>query len=218
MPLVISEPNVRSSPEASREAGQPPGRASILGVPVDVLSTQELIQRVGSLAMEPGSHLVCYANADCLNQAVFDRRYRAILQTADVVYADGMGVVWASRLTDRPLPERITLGDALPDLCRAAAARGLKLFFLGGRPGVAHRAAAALQGQVSGLQIVGTAHGYFASEEEEAVIAAINQVSPDILLVGMGVPKQEKWLWRHRCRCLRSIYCLPIRLMHLPRG
>ncbi len=198
MPLATSEPKVFSPAGGPGDGSVSTARASILGLPVDVLRAPELIHRVGCLARKPGSHLVCYVNTDCVNQAVFDRRYRAILQAADLVYADGTGVVWASRLTDRPLPERITLGDALPDLCRVAAMRGLRLFFLGGRPGAAHRAADSLQGQVPGLQIVGAEHGFFTPEEEAAVIAAINQASPDILLVGMGVPKQEKWLWQHR--------------------
>jgi exopolysaccharide biosynthesis polyprenyl glycosylphosphotransferase len=171
----------------------------VLGVPVDVLTTPELIARVEQLADDAArTHLVCYVNAACLNQAVFDRRYRAILHQADLVYADGMGVVWASNLTDCPLPERITLGDMLPELCRLAVSRGLRLFFLGGRPGVAAQAAQRLVERFPGLAVVGTQHGYFSSRDDERIIEQINQARPHILLVGMGVPKQEKWLWQHR--------------------
>jgi len=101
-------------------------RARVLGVDVDVLRGAELLNRLEGLASERSSALVCYVNAECLNQTVFDRRYRAILEEAALVYADGMGVVWASQLTSHPLPERITLGDVLPEVCRLAVERGLK--------------------------------------------------------------------------------------------
>lgn len=171
----------------------------ILGVRVDALTLAGLLSRVVTLARSSGPHLVCYVNADCLNLAARDRRYRAILQGAEVVYADGMGVVWASRLTERPLPERITLGECLPDLCRIAEAEGLRLFFLGGLPGVARRAAARLRREFPRLAIVGTHHGYSASaEEDEAVLAQIRAARPHLVLVGLGAPRQEKWMWQHR--------------------
>lgn len=173
-------------------------RTAVFGIPVDRLTIDELLLRVDHLGQRAGSHLICYVNTDCLNRAVRDHRYRAILQEADRVYADGMGVVWASRLTPQRLDERITLGDAMPALCRMAAERGLRLFFVGGRPGVAEQAAARLRERIPGLQIVGTQHGYFPPEEDAAIIARINEAAPHILLVGMGVPKQEKWLWRYR--------------------
>src|SRR3989338_9082413 len=106
----------------------PPERARVLGIEIDSLHADELMQRISGMAADGESHLVCYVNAECLNQAIFDRRYRAILHEADVVYPDGMGVVWASRMTAHPLPERITLGDALPRLCQMAVERKLRLF------------------------------------------------------------------------------------------
>ena len=175
-------------------------RSAVLGIGIDPMRAEELVERVARMATRGGSHLICYVNAECLNQALFDRRYRSILHQADVVYADGMGVVWASRLTERALSERITLGDALPDFCRMAAEKGLRLFFLGGVPGTAQRAAARLTERFPGLRIVDTHHGHFALEESPQVIDRINQAKPQILLAGMGVPKQEKWLWQHRAQ------------------
>lgn len=173
-------------------------RTRVVGVDVDVLRRDELLERISTLTAGRQSVLVCYVNVDCLNQAVFDRRYRAILHEADLVYADGTGVVWASHLTDASLSQRITLGDVLPDLCRLAVERKLRLFFLGGRPGVAQQAAERLTRQYPGLEIVGTHHGFFSREDEPGIISHINQAQPHLLLVGMGVPKQEKWIWRHR--------------------
>ena len=172
--------------------------ANVLGVGVDALTVDQLLHRIDQLARGGLQRQVAYVNADCLNRTVFDRRYRAILHEADLVYADGMGVVWASQLTGHPLPERITLGDVLPEVCRLAVERELRLFFLGGAPGVAQCAAQRLMATFPGLSIVGTHHGYISSQESGAVVDAINRAKPHLLLVGMGVPRQEKWLWQHR--------------------
>ncbi|MBI4598375.1 MAG: exopolysaccharide biosynthesis polyprenyl glycosylphosphotransferase [Candidatus Omnitrophica bacterium] len=185
--------------EALQETHNRPGlRTSVLGIDIDILGTPDLMTRIASMAETSESHLICYVNAECFNQAVFDRRYRAILHEADIVYADGAGVVWASRLTREPLKQRITLGDALPDLCRMAVARGLRLYLFGGGAGVAQAAAQQLIETFPGLQIAGTHHGYVSEQETASLIAEINQAKPHILLVGLGAPKQEKWMWRHR--------------------
>lgn len=167
-------------------------------VPVDRLTQRALLDRLEQFIRDGQQHVVLYANADCLNQAVWDRRYASILREADMVYADGMSVVWASRLFGEPLPQRLTLGDLLPQLCRWCVQYGYRLFFLGGSPGVAEQAARRLQRQFPGLQIVGTHDGFVRPEDDRAVIEQINRAQPHLLLVGMGVPKQEKWLWQHR--------------------
>ena len=173
-------------------------RVRVLGIDIDSVRTEELMRRIRDMTAGPTSRLICYVNAETCNQALFDRRYQAILHEADLVYADGMGVVWASQLTGHPLPERITLGDVLPEVCRLAVERQLKLFFLGGAPGVAQRAAQRLSAQFPGLSIVGASHGYFSEQESTGMIETINRARPHLPLVGMGVPRQEKWLWQPR--------------------
>lgn len=176
----------------------PARQTTILGVRIDALTTAQMLELIDRLAQDGHSHQVAYVNAESVNRAFFDRRYRNILQGADVVYADGVGVVWASKLFGNPLPERVNLGDCLPQLCTRCARQGYRLFFLGGAPDVAQRAAERLIRQIPGLQIVGTHHGHFSAGESPAIIEQINQAKPHILLVGMGVPKQEKWIWQHR--------------------
>ncbi len=169
-------------------------------VPIDRLTQAQFLARLEEFMEEKGQRVVLYVNAHCVNQALRDRRYAAILREADLIYADGMGVVWASRLFGEPLPERLTLGDFLPQLCALCSTRGYRLFIMAGLPGVADHAAHRLKAQFPTLQIVGTHHGYFPPEENDAVIERINQAKPHILLVGMGVPKQEKWIWQYRDR------------------
>ena len=92
-------------------------RTSVLGIRIDAVTTSELFDRVLQMARDDVSHMICYVNAHCINQATADSSYRTILRAADLVYADGMGVVWASRFSTPSLSERFTLGYVLPELC-----------------------------------------------------------------------------------------------------
>ncbi|RXG64271.1 glycosyltransferase, partial [Candidatus Atribacteria bacterium 1244-E10-H5-B2] len=140
-----------------------------------------------------------------------DPEYHAILKSADLVTPDGAGILWAATTLNYPLPERVTGIDIIHNICRLAAKKRYSLYLLGSYPGVASEAALNLTKKYQGIKIVGTHHGYFNCEdrenyenvkndnndrnkEEEEIIAEIRENRPDILLVGMGVPKQEKWI------------------------
>jgi len=140
-----------------------------------------------------------YANVHVVNTAWRDPKLRAILNQADLVYCDGAGVALGARLLGHPLPGRMTGADWIEPLCAACAGRRTTLYFLGGRPGVAARAAATLQERHPGLRVAGAHHGYLADTDVcAAAIAAVNKARPHILLVGMGTPLQEKWIAAHR--------------------
>jgi len=151
-------------------------------------------------AAQTGQHrMVLYANIHVLNTACGDPDLRRILNQADIVYCDGAGVQLGARLLGHCLPERMTGADWIEPLCAACAEKGVSLYFLGARPGVAAEAAARLRARHPGLRIVGAHHGYLADPAVCAgAIAAINAAHPDILLVGMGTPLQEKWIAAHR--------------------
>jgi len=169
----------------------------ILGVKVDRINTKELLQKVTEFARSKTPHHIAYVNVDCINKSRGDPEYKDILESADLIYPDGMAVVWASRLTSRPLAERVTAADFLPDLCRLCAEGNFSLYFLGGEEGVSQKAAETMKDIVPGVKIVGHHKGYFERDEEEEVIRDIKEKRPDILLVGFGVPTQEKWLRKH---------------------
>jgi N-acetylglucosaminyldiphosphoundecaprenol N-acetyl-beta-D-mannosaminyltransferase len=120
------------------------------------------------------------------------------LNSAEIVFCDGAGVVLGARILGNHIPQRITYADWTWQLAEFAEPRGFTLFFLGARPGVADKAAANLKARYPDLRIVGTHHGYFdktpGSAENEAVIEQINTVRPNILIVGFGMPLQERWL------------------------
>ncbi|MCX7012394.1 MAG: WecB/TagA/CpsF family glycosyltransferase [Candidatus Sumerlaeota bacterium] len=144
--------------------------------------------------------LVSYLNAHNVNLAFEDEEYRDILRRADMLYADGMGVVWGWRLVGQALPCRVNAGDLILDFCRGAAEQGLSLYLLGSAPGVAEAAARRWQAEAPGLKIAGARDGFFRPEDEDAVAEEIRRAHPDLLLVGMGVPRQEKWAARWKDR------------------
>ena len=109
----------------------------LLGVPIDRLTEGQFLGRIEEFISSGTPHMVFYANADGINRAVLDRRYAKILQEANLICADGMGVVWAAKLTGEPLPERVNVGDMIEPVCALAARKGYRLFLLGGAPGVA---------------------------------------------------------------------------------
>jgi N-acetylglucosaminyldiphosphoundecaprenol N-acetyl-beta-D-mannosaminyltransferase len=138
---------------------------------------------------------VLYVNVHCMNVFARDPAYREILERADLVYCDGTGVRIAAWVARQRLPERMTGADWIEDLAGLAQQSGMRLYLLGGLPTTARRAADILRERHPGLQIVGTGSGYGAGSEE---IARINAARPDILLVGMGTPRQEKWIAANR--------------------
>ena len=165
---------------------------------MDPLTVGELHAEIVRLVRGGGRGLVLNVNAHCLNLCYEDPGLRGFMNGAEVVFCDGAGVMLAARILGRRIPQRITYADWIWQLADFAAAQGFSLYFLGGRPGVAREAARRLIESYPDLKIAGVRHGYFdhsaGSAENEAVVAEINAAAPDILLVGLGMPLQERWL------------------------
>lgn len=184
--------------------GRPEERIEVLGVGVDPLTVDDLNAKIGREIRAGGHALVLNANVHCLNLAYKDYALRSFLNGAEVVFCDGSGVMLAARLLGRRIPERITYADWAWRLADYAASEGLTLYLLGARPGVAKKAAENLKERHPDLRIPGIHHGHFDlstdSPENETVIEKINAVAPDILLVGFGMPIQERWLMENWSR------------------
>jgi N-acetylglucosaminyldiphosphoundecaprenol N-acetyl-beta-D-mannosaminyltransferase len=218
--LKYRKPEVREEPVTIPEAlKQLPGRprVSLLGVPVCPCSAEEAIGYVVQFVHSchrmqdhlhrdqwsmDGQLTVSYANVHTLNVAYQDAEYRGILKSSNLVYCDGGGVVLGARLLGRYLPGRMTGADWIYPLARTCAEENVSLYFLGSKTGVAQMAATRLRALYPDLPVVGTHEGYIASSVEKSlqVIADINRAAPDILLVGMGTPLQEKWIATYRER------------------
>jgi N-acetylglucosaminyldiphosphoundecaprenol N-acetyl-beta-D-mannosaminyltransferase len=188
-----------------------PPRVPLLGVGVHPLRWEELLEHVAG-ALTSGNRLtIAYANVHVLNTSVGDPALRHFLNEADICYCDGNGVRHGARLTGGQLPERMTGADWIWSLAARAEAEGWRICWLGGRPGVSERAAAALRARHPRLQIQ-TDHGYHPRQgpEDEACLDRIRRGAPHILLVGMGTPEQERWVQERRGRLpeLPVVWCL----------
>jgi N-acetylglucosaminyldiphosphoundecaprenol N-acetyl-beta-D-mannosaminyltransferase len=162
---------------------------------VDPLTVGELHAEIGRLVRGGRRGLVLNVNAHCLNLCYEDPELRGFMNGAEVVFCDGAGVMLAARILGKRIPQRITYADWIWQLADFAAAQGFSLYLLGARPGVAQEAARRLGERYPGLRIAGARHGYFErGAGSAAVVREINAATPDILLVGLGMPLQERWL------------------------
>ncbi|MGI6345007.1 MAG: WecB/TagA/CpsF family glycosyltransferase [Bacillota bacterium] len=169
-------------------------RVKILGTAVDVLTMESAVQRIAAMVEQGSSAQVVTANAEILYMAQRDPALYLVLHDAGLVTADGMGVVLASRILGRPLPERVAGCDLVYALAGHGAKIGWNFYLLGAKPEVVEAAVQQLRQLYPLIQIVGWHHGYFSADETSALLAEIKASKPDILLVAMGAPKQDIWL------------------------
>jgi N-acetylglucosaminyldiphosphoundecaprenol N-acetyl-beta-D-mannosaminyltransferase len=134
-----------------------------------------------------------------------DPELRWIINAADLAVPDGVGVVYASWLTAPPIRARVAGYDLIRAALRKGAASGLSVYLLGGKPGVAERAARRIERKYPGARVLGSADGYFDRKREKAIINDIREKRPDMLLVGLGMGKQEKWIGKHRSRLAAGV-------------
>lgn len=187
-----------------------------LGIPVDKLSLEQAIDRIVDMTRnrDGNTHLVSTLNVDFLVNSLgwaFTRPRHPellnVLRNSDMVTADGFPIIWLSKIAGTPLTQRVTGSDMTPALARRAAREGLSLFLLGGGEGVAAAAGKTLQASNPGLKIAGTSAPFIHTQgpaladfaaDDRVVLENINSSGADILLVGLGNPKQELWFNRNR--------------------
>lgn len=167
----------------------------ILGVPFDVVTMEEAVAQAKALLESEGQHFICTPNPEIVMEAQKDAELMGILHNADLVVPDGVGVVWASKYSRYRLTERVAGYDLTQRLMRELADTEATFYFFGGAPGVSAAAARKMKKQYPALKIVGGHNGYFDEKEEKRIIQNIKSLSPSILLVGLGAPKQEKWIY-----------------------
>jgi N-acetylglucosaminyldiphosphoundecaprenol N-acetyl-beta-D-mannosaminyltransferase len=177
-------------------------RIFIGGIGIDPIRQDELHAVIADAAATQRQRIILNANARAVALAQSLPAFRAALNAADIVFCDGYGVLFAAQFLGATLPERITYADWAHPFARFSQERGLSWYFLGAAPGVAEAAVARLRLQYPGLKIVGTHHGYFDpyGKDNEAVVAHINALRPDVTFVGFGMPAQELWIQRNAPR------------------
>ncbi|WP_019551254.1 WecB/TagA/CpsF family glycosyltransferase [Thermus scotoductus] len=169
-------------------------RVELLGLPLDPVGMEEGLARIQGFLKKEGTHQVVTLNPEIAVRAQEDQALRQAILEAELVTPDGVGILWAAkRLLGLELKERVTGVDLTLALLERFP--GIRVYLLGGRPGVAERAAA--EAKRLGAEVVGFHHGYF--QEETTIVEEIREKAPDLLLVGMG-EKQEVFIHRHKAR------------------
>ncbi len=169
---------------------------NMLGIPLTNASEAEVLDWLFSRQRRGISTCVTYLNAHCSNLAVIDSDYREVLSKVDLILPDGFGVSTSARMLGKRLATTVSFTDFIPLACRRLTDFGGSVFLLGGAPGVAEKAAKNLVKSCPGLRIAGTHHGYLRKGQDEKVVRRINRSGAQMLLVAMGVPRQELWLTR----------------------
>ncbi|MEM7682870.1 MAG: WecB/TagA/CpsF family glycosyltransferase [Planctomycetota bacterium] len=183
-------------------------RVRVGAVRFDPATEAGLVQHLESAMSAGRGGWMITSNLDHVRRAGRDPEFAAMLDEADLVTADGMPVVWASRLSGFPAPERVAGSSITPKLCAAAARAGRAVYLLGGAPGVAEKAAEALRDQTPGLEIAGVECPPMGFDQNPAEVSAIGQRvgasipgGPGLVLVALGSPKQERLIRAIRAQC-----------------
>jgi N-acetylglucosaminyldiphosphoundecaprenol N-acetyl-beta-D-mannosaminyltransferase len=179
-------------------------RVRIGSLAISNLTWEEAIGKVEEMIRVQEPDYALTPNVDHVVLAERDPDLKRIYAECPLVLADGMPLLWAARFLGAPLKEKISGSDFLDRFCRTAADRGYRLYFLGGLPGAAELSAAILSEKYPGLIIAGIdspPRGFERSEEGNLrVIGKIRAARPDLIFVGLGTPKQEKWISANRRR------------------
>ena len=182
--------------------------ADILGIPIDIIDHRGALDKMERFMSEGGYHLVVTPNPEMIMMAQKDERIKEILCSAALSAPDGIGVVLASKLTDTPIPGRVTGCDLMPDLLERMSKSGRTAYFLGGKPGVAEKAKLNMESRYPGLKIIGTHHGYFMSDDDKLIIEELRENRPDLLMLGLSMSKALNWSHDHKDLNIPVVACI----------
>ncbi|MBQ4382139.1 MAG: WecB/TagA/CpsF family glycosyltransferase [Oscillospiraceae bacterium] len=170
-------------------------RVPVLGVEFDNVNMEEAAERCMELMHSPGFHYMVTPNPEIVWECRKDAELREIINGADVVTPDGIGIVLGARILGTPVKEKVGGADLTEELLHRLSLEGGTAYFLGAKPGIAEKAARVMEEKYPGLRIVGTGDGYFT--DDGPVVEKINAAGPQLLLVCLGASKQEKWIKKY---------------------
>lgn len=174
-------------------------RVLLMGCPVDRLTTGETLSLCKNwIAGARCSHILVGINANNYVLAQKNKELSEAVSNADLIQADGVSIVWASRLMGMRIRERVNGTDLMNRLIEEADQRKLRIYFLGTKEMVLQRMLSTLKERYKGLRIAGFHNGYFEADEETYIIEEIRKSQADILLVGMPTPFKEVWCYKNR--------------------
>lgn len=174
----------------------------LLGLNIRNETFADAITEVGECIGSRRKRIYFPINVDMIVKCRKDTEFGSILKSNSDLLPDGMPIIWAAKFLGNSIKEKLSGSDLFPALCKFAAEKGYKVFFLGAEPSVAEKAADMLKTKYASLKIAGIyspAHGFEKIEaENQKIVNMINASEADILFIGLGAPKQEKWIWEHK--------------------
>ena len=190
--------NSKRGAELNKEQFAPQRRVHMFGVPVDACDLEGCVDWIDLQVKQNATRHIVLVNAAKLVKAQWDEELAAIIRKADLVGADGVPVVWVSKIFGNPLPGRLNGTDLMYRLFELSVQKGYRLFLLGARTQVIQKAVDNLQQMYPGIQIAGYRCGYFQDEQEiDSAIRMIAESETDVLLVGMSSPMKEKFVRKY---------------------
>lgn len=173
-------------------------KVRLFDLSIDNVNMEEALETIDQLIANGGKHFVVTPNVDHVVRLHSDAEFFKVYQKASLVVADGLPIIWASRLLGRPLKERVAGSDLIVPVCQLAAQRGYSVYFMGGEEGSGEKAAQKLKISFPSLKVSGYYSPPFGFEKDPAenqkIVRQINGAKTDILFVALGAPKQEKWI------------------------
>lgn len=177
-------------------------KLKFMNISIDNLSMEEALSEIDVLINNGKYNYLVTPNVDHIVKLERDKEFQEVYSNADIVLTDGMPLVWVSKFYNTPIKEKVSGSDLFPNICEFAARKGYSMFLLGAGPGVADKAAENLIKKYAGLKVVGTYSPKFGFEKDDneinSIIDIINNACPDILAVGLGAPKQEKFIYKYK--------------------
>lgn len=177
-------------------------RIKFMNTYIDNLTMDETIAEIDNLIRANHNSYVVTPNTDIITKLEVNDKFRKIVNNADLILADGQPLIWISKLYKTPIKEKVSGSDLFPNICKLAVQKGYSIYLLGAAEGVADKAAKRLAEKYKGLTIVGTYSPSFGfekkPEEVNKIINDIKTAHPSILVVGLGAPKQETFIYEHR--------------------
>lgn len=187
--------------KSAADIGIQESRRKFMNLCLDDITFEEAVREIGRMACDEGKHYVVTPNVDHVVKIEKDLELRKIYENADLILTDGTPLMWIAESLGAPIKEKITGADMFPKVCEMAAETGYTMFFLGAGPGAAERAKERLEKKYPGLSVVGTYSPPMDFEknkkEVDKTIKIINEKCPQILVVGLGCPKQEKFIYKY---------------------
>lgn len=173
-------------------------KVNILGVWVDMVNVSRAADRIMQFFNEDGLHKVYTPNSEIIMAAYKDDNFKNVLNSAELLTADGIGVVYASKILGKPIAERAAGYDIACEVLDRIKGTSHGVFLFGGKPGVAETAKEKLEERYPGIKISGCRNGYFKPEEEQSIVEEINNSGADLIFVCLGAPKQELWIDKYK--------------------